>query len=120
MSLTLWTGFDAPGETLVNLILVRIPFEVPTTPFQRARQAWFESRRLSAFNEWALPLVKLQMRQGVGRLMRRPDDWGIVAILDPRMRTKSYGAEILRNLPAGMPIFDTHAALANWLRSRQI
>lgn len=115
-----WTGFDAPGETLVNLILVRIPFEVPTTPLQRARQAWFESRGLKAFNEWTLPLAKLQMRQGIGRLMRRPDDWGIVAILDPRMRTKPYGAEILRNLPAGMPIFDTHAALANWLRSRQI
>ncbi|MGQ9657019.1 MAG: ATP-dependent DNA helicase [Fimbriimonadales bacterium] len=115
-----WTGFDAPGETLVNLILARIPFEVPTTPLQRARQAWFEAQGLDTFLVWTLPIVKLQMRQGVGRLMRGPDDWGIVAILDPRMRTKPYGAEILRNLPAGMPIFDTHAELANWLRSRQI
>jgi hypothetical protein len=61
-----WTGFDAPGETLVNLILTRIPFEVPTTPVQRARQAWFEAQGLDAFRAWTLPMVKLQMRQGFG------------------------------------------------------
>lgn len=112
-----WTGFDAPGETLMNLILARIPFEVPTTPLQRSREAWFQSQGLDIFLMWTLPQVKLQMRQGVGRLMRRPDDWGIVAILDPRMRTKLYGAEILRNLAEGMPILDTRPALANWLRA---
>jgi ATP-dependent DNA helicase DinG len=61
-------------------------------------------------------MVKLQMRQGFGRLIRRADDWGIVAILDPRMRTKPYGREILRNLPPGIRVFDTLSALADWLR----
>jgi ATP-dependent DNA helicase DinG len=111
-----WTGFDAPGETLVNLILTRIPFEVPTTPVQRARQAWFEAQGLDAFRAWTLPMVKLQMRQGFGRLIRRADDWGIAVILDPRMRTKPYGREILRNLPPGIRVFDTLPALADWLR----
>jgi ATP-dependent DNA helicase DinG len=111
-----WTGFDAPGETLVNLILTRIPFEVPTTPLQRARQAWFEAQGLDAFRAWTLPMVKQQMRQGFGRLIRRADDWGIAAILDPRMRTKTYGREILNNLPQGVRVFDASPALADWLR----
>lgn len=109
-----WTGFDAPGETLMNLILTRIPFEVPTTPLQRARQAWFEARGENAFVAWSLPMAKQQMRQGFGRLIRRSTDRGIVAILDPRMRTKSYGKAILRNLPPGIPIFESQAALAQW------
>jgi len=109
-----WTGFDAPGETLMNLILTRIPFEVPTTPLQRARQAWFEAQGRNAFVAWSLPMAKQQMRQGFGRLIRRSTDTGIVAILDPRMRTKSYGNTILRNLPPGIPIFDSLAALAQW------
>ncbi|BCW95844.1 MAG: ATP-dependent DNA helicase [Fimbriimonadales bacterium] len=113
-----WTGFDAPGETLVNLILTRIPFEVPTTPLQRARQAWFEAQGLDAFRAWSLPMVKLQMRQGFGRLIRRADDWGIVALLDPRIRTKSYGSEILHNLPAGIEVFDTLPALTDWVRQK--
>ncbi|MFN3690191.1 MAG: ATP-dependent DNA helicase, partial [Fimbriimonadales bacterium] len=113
-----WTGFDAPGETLMNLILTRIPFEVPTTPLQRARQAWFELQGVSAFAAWALPMAKQQMRQGFGRLIRRSNDTGIVAILDPRMRTKSYGREILNNLPQGIPIFDSIDALAHWLRQQ--
>lgn len=111
-----WTGFDAPGDTLMNLILTRIPFEVPTTPLQRARQAWFEANGKNAFVEWSLPMAKQQMRQGFGRLIRRSTDTGIVAILDPRMRTKSYGRAILSNLPSGIPIFDSQAALAQWFR----
>lgn len=110
-----WTGFDAPGETLMNLILTRIPFEVPTTPLQRARQAWLEVQGENAFTAWSLPMAKQQMRQGFGRLIRRSTDTGIVAILDPRMRTKSYGREILSNLPPGIPIFESQAALAQWL-----
>ncbi len=111
-----WTGFDAPGETLMNLILTRVPFEVPTTPLQRARKAWFESQGMNSFTAWTLPMAKQQMRQGFGRLIRRSTDTGIVAILDPRMRTKTYGREILNNLPAGIPIFDSLAAMEHWLR----
>lgn len=109
-----WTGFDAPGETLVNLILTRIPFEVPTTPLQRARQARYELQGEDAFRAWSLPMVKQQMRQGFGRLIRRSSDVGIVAILDPRVRERSYGREILNNLPRGIAIYDCLDALARW------
>ncbi len=101
-----WTGFDAPGETLTNLVLVRIPFEVPTTPPQRARDALLSWQGKDTFRDWSLPNVKQQMRQGFGRLIRKSTDRGVVCLLDARIQTKRYGAEILRNLPEGIPIFN--------------
>lgn len=100
-----WTGFDAPGETLTNLILVRLPFEVPTTPPQRARQALLELNGKDSFHDWSLPQVKQLVRQGFGRLIRRADDRGVVCLLDPRLQTRSYGRAILANLPQGIPTF---------------
>lgn len=100
-----WTGFDAPGETLTNLIVVRIPFEVPTTPPQRARQALLQLEGKDPFMDWSLPLVKQQLRQGFGRLIRKATDTGVVCLLDPRFQNRSYGAELVTNLPKGIPIF---------------
>lgn len=100
-----WTGFDAPGETLSCVALVRVPFEVPIDPPQVARIAWMQARREDAFNNYSLPAAKMLMRQGAGRLIRRSDDRGIIALLDPRLRTKRYGEDIVANLPAGMRVF---------------
>jgi ATP-dependent DNA helicase DinG len=94
-----WTGFDAPGETLSCVVLVRVPFEVPVDPPSIGRQAWMQSQGLDPFVHHTLPVAKMLMRQGAGRLIRRIDDKGVIAILDPRVRTKRYGEEILRNLP---------------------
>ena len=100
-----WTGFDAPGETLSCVVLVRVPFEVPTDPPQIARLAWLQSQGLDAFREHTLSQAKTMMRQGAGRLVRRADDKGIIALLDPRLQTKRYGEEILANLPAETSTF---------------
>lgn len=100
-----WTGFDAPGETLSCVVLVRVPFEVPIDPPQIARLAYLQTQGLNAFGQHTLPLAKMLMRQGAGRLIRRADDKGIIAILDPRIQTKNYGEEILANLPEGMRTF---------------
>jgi ATP-dependent DNA helicase DinG len=100
-----WTGFDAPGETLSCVVLVRVPFEVPIDPPQIARLAYLQMQGLNAFGEHTLPLAKMLMRQGAGRLIRRADDKGIIALLDPRIQTKNYGEEILANLPEGMRTF---------------
>ena len=94
-----WTGFDAPGETLSCVALVRVPFEVPTDPPQIARLAWLQSQGLDPFMEHTLPQAKTMIRQGAGRLVRRAGDKGIIALLDPRLHTKRYGEEILANLP---------------------
>lgn len=94
-----WTGFDAPGETLSCVIIVRIPFEVPVEPEQLVRHAWYRSRGLDPFNEYTLPLAKMMVRQGAGRLLRTDTDRGVICVLDPRVQTRGYGEEVLANLP---------------------
>ncbi len=110
-----WTGFDAPGETLSCVILVRVPFEVPIDPPQVARLAWMQTLGLDAFGGHTLPLAKMMMRQGAGRLIRRAEDKGIIAILDPRLQTKRYGEEILANLPPEMRTFRDIADAVGWV-----
>lgn len=104
-----WTGFDAPGETLSCVALVRVPFEVPTEPSSLGRMAWLQSQGQDPFHSHTLAGAKMLMRQGAGRLIRRTEDKGIIALLDPRLRSKRYGEEILANLPSGMAIFDDFA-----------
>jgi len=99
-----WTGFDAPGETLSCVVLVRIPFEVPVSPPQVARHALLRWRGEDPFESWTLPLAKQQVRQGVGRLIRRADDRGVICLLDARIHTRPYGKQILANLPPDIPI----------------
>ncbi|MER3413669.1 MAG: hypothetical protein C4341_05425 [Armatimonadota bacterium] len=94
-----WTGFDAPGETLSCVIIVRIPFEVPVEPEQLVRHAWYRSRGLDPFGEYTLPLAKMMVRQGAGRLLRNDSDRGVICLLDPRVHSRGYGEEVLANLP---------------------
>jgi ATP-dependent DNA helicase DinG len=110
-----WTGFDAPGETVSCVVLVRVPFEVPIDPPQVARLAWMQTLGLDAFGGHTLPLAKMMMRQGAGRLIRTADDKGVIAILDPRLRSKRYGEEILANLPPEMRTFDDIYDAVGWI-----
>ncbi|RYG25818.1 hypothetical protein EON82_05695 [bacterium] len=110
-----WTGFDAPGETLSCVALVRVPFEVPTDPPQIARLAWLQQQGLDPFREHTLPQAKMMMRQGAGRLVRRAGDKGVIALLDARLQTKRYGEEILANLPPEMSTFRDIADAVGWI-----
>ncbi|MEA2551905.1 MAG: ATP-dependent helicase DinG [Fimbriimonadaceae bacterium] len=110
-----WTGFDAPGETLSCVALVRVPFEVPIDPTPIARMAWLHSQGLDPFRTHTLPGAKMMMRQGAGRLIRRAEDRGIIALLDPRLKTKRYGEEILANLPSEMRTFDDIEEAVSWI-----
>jgi ATP-dependent DNA helicase DinG len=110
-----WTGFDAPGDTLSCVALVRVPFEVPTDPPQIARMAYLQTLGLDAFHEHTLPQAKMLMRQGAGRLIRRDSDKGIIALLDPRLQTKRYGEEILANLPPGMRTYRDVRDAIGWI-----
>lgn len=100
-----WTGFDAPGETLSCAVLVRIPFEVPTDPAAIVRAAHLVSQGRDPFSEYTLAQAKKIMRQGAGRLVRTDSDRGVLALLDPRLRSKRYGEQILENLPRDLRIF---------------
>jgi len=94
-----WEGVDVQGEALSNVIIVKLPFSVPTHPVVRARIEEIEESGGNAFMDYSLPEAILRLKQGFGRLVRKKDDKGIIVILDTRVRTKSYGKMFLNSLP---------------------
>ncbi len=91
-----WEGVDIPGEALSVLVIVKLPFDVPSDPIIAARAETFED----PFNEYHLPEAILRFRQGFGRLIRTQSDRGIVVILDKRVLTKRYGRSFIEALPS--------------------
>lgn len=94
-----WEGVDAPGDTLRQVILCRLPFRVPTDPVQIARAEVITQRGGNAFTELSLPQAVTRLKQGFGRLMRRGDDYGVVVVTDPRIARKWYGSVFMQSLP---------------------
>jgi ATP-dependent DNA helicase DinG len=94
-----WMGIDVPGEALENVVITRLPFQVPSHPLTEARLEAIALRGGSAFLEYQLPEAVLRFRQGAGRLLRRKTDRGCVTILDSRILTKPYGKIFLSSLP---------------------
>lgn len=94
-----WEGIDAPGNTLRLVIIVKLPFQVPSQPIIKARSIDIEKQKKSAFFSLSLPSATMKLKQGFGRLMRSTADYGVVLILDSRITTKNYGKYMLRSLP---------------------
>jgi DNA polymerase-3 subunit epsilon/ATP-dependent DNA helicase DinG len=90
-----WEGVDIPGDDLVALVIVRLPFAVPSDPIFAARSSTYKD----AFNDYAVPDAILRFRQGFGRLIRTRSDRGIVTVFDSRVVNKSYGMKFLESLP---------------------
>jgi DNA polymerase-3 subunit epsilon/ATP-dependent DNA helicase DinG len=91
-----WEGVDVPGEALSSLMIVKLPFDVPSDPVIAARSETFED----PFYSYQLPEAILRFRQGFGRLIRTQSDRGVVAIFDRRILTKQYGRYFLESLPS--------------------
>jgi DNA polymerase-3 subunit epsilon/ATP-dependent DNA helicase DinG len=110
-----WEGVDIPGDALSVLVIVKLPFDVPTEPIISARSETFED----PFGEYQLPEAILRFRQGFGRLIRTQMDRGVVAILDKRILTKRYGNAFLESLPTctihNGPARDLPSTAAQWL-----
>jgi ATP-dependent DNA helicase DinG len=94
-----WSGVDVPGAALSQVIITRLPFDVPTHPIAEARAEWIRERGGNPFNELTLPEALVKFRQGIGRLIRTQTDRGLVTILDSRVLAKSYGRLFLECLP---------------------
>lgn len=96
---TFWQGVDVSGEALSLLVIDKLPFAAPGDPLVEARCERISALGGDWFMEYALPSAVLQLRQGFGRLIRGHADRGVVAVLDPRLRTKGYGRAFLASLP---------------------
>ncbi|HKR59307.1 MAG TPA: helicase C-terminal domain-containing protein [Pyrinomonadaceae bacterium] len=94
-----WQGVDVRGEQLSCVIVDKLPFAVPTDPIVAARQRYIEDEGGSSFFEYSVPQAIISLKQGLGRLIRSTTDRGVLAVLDPRLRTKAYGQTFLRSLP---------------------
>ncbi len=94
-----WEGVDAPGKALEILILVKLPFAVPTEPLASARMEKLEAAGKNPFLSYSLPEAVIKFKQGFGRLIRKKDDYGLVIILDSRVLTQRYGRVFLDSLP---------------------
>jgi len=94
-----WEGVDVPGEALTLVILVKMPFGVPTDPVFAARSEKIAQKGGFPFMELSVPEAVIKFRQGFGRLIRRGDDRGAVVALDRRIIEKSYGRSFTQSIP---------------------
>ena len=90
-----WEGIDIPGPDLSVLVIAKLPFQVPSDPIVAARSETYQD----SFQNYMLPEAILSFRQGFGRLIRSKQDIGVVAILDKRLLSKTYGDLFLSSLP---------------------
>lgn len=98
-----WEGVDVPGDPLRALVIQKLPFRVPTEPVTEARVEAMEERGRNSFWEFMVPDAAIRLKQGVGRLIRRRTDRGVVVLLDDRILHKRYGSVMLEALPP-MPL----------------
>ncbi len=94
-----WQGVDVVGEALSCVIIDKLPFASPGDPITSARIEAINARGGSAFGEYQIPLAILALQQGLGRLLRHRQDRGVLAVLDPRLRSMGYGRRFLASLP---------------------
>ena len=106
-----WEGVDVKGSALRLVVIEKLPFASPDDPLVRARVEHLEATGRSAFREYQLPEAALALKQGVGRLIRSEDDFGAVAICDPRLTGRGYGKVFLAALPPMAVTRERQAAL---------
>jgi ATP-dependent DNA helicase DinG len=94
-----WQGVDVQGEQLSCVVIDKLPFSVPSDPVVAARIAQINESGGNAFYDYQIPTATILLKQGMGRLIRSKTDRGILALLDKRILTKSYGRMFLRSLP---------------------
>jgi ATP-dependent DNA helicase DinG len=107
-----WQGVDVVGEALSCVVIDKLPFASPGDPITAARIDAIRARGGEPFEDYQVPLAILALKQGLGRLIRHRLDRGVLAVLDPRLRTKGYGRRFLSSLPPAPVIVDLEAVSA--------
>ena len=104
-----WQGVDVVGEALSCVIIDKLPFASPGDPVTAARIDAINAAGGDAFADYQVPLAILALQQGLGRLIRHRTDRGVLAVLDPRLRTMGYGRRFLASLPPAPVTYDVEA-----------
>ena len=104
-----WQGVDVVGEALSCVIVDKLPFASPGDPVTAARIDAIRARGGEPFDEYQVPLAILALQQGLGRLIRHRRDRGVLAVLDPRLRTKGYGRRFLASIPPAPVVHELEA-----------
>ena len=110
-TMSLWQGVDVPGPACQLVIIDRIPFPRPDDPLSSARSEAISRSGGNGFMSVSATHAALRLAQGAGRLVRRGDDRGVVAFLDPRMTTARYASFLQRSLPPFWPTTDRDLVL---------
>ena len=107
-----WEGVDVAGDALRALVIAKLPFRVPSEPLTAAHCEAIEARGGDPFVEYMVPHATLRLKQGVGRLIRRSTDRGVIIVADPRLVTKRYGQTLLDALPPARRCLEPWARVA--------
>jgi len=109
-----WEGVDVPGDALSLVVIDKLPFAPHIDPLIAARMRACAETGRDPFDTIQLPAAAIALKQGFGRLIRRRDDRGIVAILDGRIVTRTYGRVFLDTLPTGLPRTSAIEQVRRW------
>jgi len=112
-----WEGVDVRGHALALVVIDKLPFAAPEDPLLKARLEGIRRRGGNPFQEFQLPQAVLALKQGFGRLIRDREDFGVVMLCDPRLRTRGYGRTFFGALPPATVVTELPEA-AEFLRRR--
>jgi ATP-dependent DNA helicase DinG len=99
-----WEGVDIPGEALSCVVLARIPFPQIREPINAARMEYLRVQGKSDFRDYMIPEAQIRFRQGVGRLVRKKTDEGVIVLADSRIATKNYGGSFRKSVPSSVHV----------------
>lgn len=112
-----WEGVDVAGEALRCVIIVKLPFKVPSEPIIQARMEAIRLEGGIPFMDYLLPQAIVKFKQGFGRLIRNKNDRGCIVCLDKRLITKGYGKQILNSLPKCQYSFAPNQEMTEQMRT---
>jgi ATP-dependent DNA helicase DinG len=111
-----WEGVDVPGEALSCLVIDKLPFASPSEPIISARIEAIRERGGNPFIEYQVPSAIISLKQGLGRLIRKKTDRGILAVLDVRLLTSRYGSMFLSSLPR-IPLTNETSTISSFMEA---
>jgi ATP-dependent DNA helicase DinG len=114
-----WEGVDVPGRSLECVVLMKLPFRVPTDPIFKARSDYLEKQGKRPFLHYYVPQAIIKFKQGFGRLIRNRSDRGVIITLDNRIIFKDYGKAFLTSLPKAKVLKGSFAAITEYIRKWQ-